>query len=167
MIRRALAVAAVVLATAVAAEESDPLPVPKGGPREQAVVLYNEGVRELLAQRHAAAQRFFEQALEIHEPFAEAHNNLAFVLRMQGDRNFERAMKHYARALQVNPYLAQAYMYRGILHMQMGDAARARGDLAVLRSLDPSMAARLEKALAENATRERDGVAAQVEDIYK
>jgi tetratricopeptide (TPR) repeat protein len=166
MIRRALAVAAVVLATAVAAEESDPLPVPKEGPRQAAVTLYNQGVNRLLGQKYAEAQRLFEQALEIHEPFAEAHNNLAFSLRMQGAHNFERAMRHYARALQVNPRLAQAYMYRGALYTQVGDVAKARSDLAVLRVLDAALAAKLEKAIEEKTTRERDGISAQVDDGY-
>jgi tetratricopeptide (TPR) repeat protein len=165
--RRLLAAAACVVALAAAAEETDPLPVPKEGPRQRAVELYNEGVKHLLGERYALAQRLFEEAIASHEPFAEAHNNLAFVLRMQGAQNFEPSMRHYARALQINPRLAQAYMYRGVLYTQMGDLAKARSDLAVLRVLDEKMAAKLENAIAQSVTRERDGIAGQVDDIYK
>jgi tetratricopeptide (TPR) repeat protein len=165
--RRAFAAAVFVLATAAVAEESDPLPVPASGPRQEAVTLYNQGVQELLAERYPAAQQLFERALAIHESLAEAHNNLAFVLRMQGAHNFERAMRHYARALQINPYLAQAYVYRGVLYTQMGDLAKARADLAVLRSLDANLALKLERAIADKVARERDGISAQMEDAYK
>ena len=119
------------------AVESDPLPVPKGGAREQAVVAYNDGVKLMVAQRYAAAQRKFEEALGADEELAEAHNNLAFSLRMQGAAQPRARPEHYNRALELKPDLAQAYMYRGVLFTQMGDLARARADHARLLVLDP------------------------------
>jgi len=68
--------------------ESDPLPVPQAGARADAVRLYNEGVTLLLARRFREAQQSFEAALTLGEQLAEAHNNLAFALRMQGPQNF-------------------------------------------------------------------------------
>ena len=165
--RRLLAAAAMLFALAASAEETAPLPVPQEGPRQKSVEVYNEGVKHLLAQRYGEAQRLFEEAIALHEPFAEAHNNLAFALRMQGAQNFERSLRHYGRALQVNPRLAQAYMYRGVLYTQMADFARAKSDLAVLRVLDEAMAAKLETAIAQSVTREREGITGQVDDIYK
>ena len=144
------------LCGAAGAVESDPLPVPTGTPREQAVVAYNEGVKLLVEKRYRDAQARFEQALAVDEKLAEAHNNLAFSLRMQGAQNFAASLAHYNRALELKPDLAQAYMYRGVLFTQQGDMARARTDHARLLTLD--------KALAEKLAAVIDG--AREQDIY-
>lgn len=152
------------LSGAACAVESDPLPVPTGSAREAAVRAYNEGVRLLLARDFAGAQSQFEQALQLDESLAEAHNNLAYSLRMQGKHHFERSLRHYNRAIELKPSLAQAYMYRGVLFTQMGDLARARADHARLLTLDPELAARLERAIATASTGDdRAGIAAQYE----
>lgn len=143
------------------AVESDPLPVPKGGPRARAVTAYNEGVKLVVERRYAAAQQKFEEALAADEGLAEAHNNLAFSLRMQGTANFERALLHYDRALALKPDLAQAYMYRGVLFTQLGNMERARADHARLRALDPRLAARLEAVMAGAGAEGYEGLAAQ------
>jgi tetratricopeptide (TPR) repeat protein len=158
-----LAVAALTLPLPPArAVESDPLPVPTGTPREQAVIDYNAGVKLLLEERYAAAQAQFEAALAQDERLAEAHNNLAYSLRMQGARNYDRALKHYNRALELKPDLAQAYMYRGVLFTQMGEMARARADYERLLKLDPGLAAQLEAAIAGRGSGYgRAGIAAQ------
>lgn len=162
--------AAVVAAVALAlplvgrAVESDPLPVPTGTPREQAVVTYNDGVRLLLDKRYAEAQARFEAALALDERLAEAHNNLAFSLRKQGAQNFDRALKHYNRALELKPDLAVAYMYRGVLFTQVGDLQRAAADHERLLKLDRNLAAQLGAAIAGRASGEaRSGIAAQYE----
>ncbi len=136
------------LTPAARAEETDPLPAPKGTPREQAVIAYNDGVTLLRDKHYAAAQEKFEQALGLDEALAEAHNNLAFCLRLQGTHNFERALKHYDRALDLKPDLAQAYMYRGVLFTHMSDLARARADHAKLLGLNQELAAKLERIIA-------------------
>ena len=144
------------------AVESDPLPVPKGGARERAVTAYNDGVKLMAEKRYSAAQRKFEEALAADERLAEAHNNLAFSVRMQGRENFARAIRHYNRALELKPDLAQAYMYRGVLFTQLGDLARARADHARLLTLDPVLAAKLEAAIAGRPRAEgNDGLAGQ------
>jgi tetratricopeptide (TPR) repeat protein len=146
------------------AVESDPLPVPTGTPREKAVIAYNEGVALLLDKRYAAAQAKFEAALAQDEKLAEAHNNLAFSLRMQGSRNFDRALSHYNRALELKPDLAQAYMYRGVLFTQMGDSARARADHERLLKLDARLAAELEAVIVGRSRGYgRAGISAQLE----
>jgi Tfp pilus assembly protein PilF len=144
------------------AVESDPLPVPKGGARERAVTAYNAGVKLLVDKKYGDAQKKFEEALAADEQLAEAHNNLAFSLRMQGAHNFERALKHYNRALELEPRLARAYMYRGVLFVQMGDVPRARADHARLLELDRELAAKLAAAIDEPALRhEYEGLAPQ------
>jgi tetratricopeptide (TPR) repeat protein len=148
----------------VVAAESDPLPVPKTGSRADAVRLYNDGVALLLARNFRDAQQRFEAALAQDETFAEAHNNLAFALRMQGRQNFAASLAHYNRAIDLKPDLAQAYMYRGVLFMQQGDTARARQDLERLRRLDARLAADLERVIEGNDEGQgRGGVAAQYE----
>jgi tetratricopeptide (TPR) repeat protein len=152
---------ALAIGTAVAVE-SDPLPVPQGGSRADAVRLYNDGVVLLLGRDFRAAQQKFEAALALDEQLAEAHNNLAFALRMQGRQNFAASLGHYNRALELKPDLAQAYMYRGVLFMQQGDTVRARQDLERLRRLDARLAADL--ALVVEGAGDRHGsggVAAQ------
>lgn len=162
LFRAWLAASLVFAALPGAAIESDPLPVPEGA-RGKAVAVYNEGVKVMLDKRYAEAQRLFEQALDLDERIAEAHNNLAFSLRMQSRDNFARSLKHYQRALEINPKLAQAYMYRGVLYSQAGDMKRAREDLARLQVLDKGLAAKLESALAQAARDDRDGIAAQLD----
>ncbi len=152
------------IGAAASAVESDPLPVPKGTSREHAVAAYNDGVRLMLGKQYRAAQAKFEEALKLDERLAEAHNNLAFSLRMQGAHNFDRALKHYDRALELKPTLAQAYMYRGVLFTQRGDLARARADHVRLLALDRELAAKLEKVIAGAGARDdRDGLASQYE----
>jgi tetratricopeptide (TPR) repeat protein len=147
---------AVLLRSPVAgADESDPLPAPQGTSRERAVRAYNEGVTLMRDKHYAAAQEQFEQALALDETLAEAHNNLAFSLRMQGMHHFERALHHYNRALELKPDLAQAYLYRGVLFTAMGDYASARTDHAKLLALDQELAVKLERIIASG--RDDDG----------
>ncbi|HUQ29291.1 MAG TPA: tetratricopeptide repeat protein [Usitatibacter sp.] len=164
--RALLAVAAALFCAVAAADESPPIAVPKGSPRENAARAYNDGVKLMLDRRYAEAQRRFEDAIALDEKLAPAHNNLAFSLRMQGSANFERAMGEYRRALELDPKLAQAYMYRGVLHLQMGNADAARADLATLRGLDAPLAAKLEQVIAQQARDEREGLAPQLEGVY-
>jgi len=157
-----LGTAVLLLSSAVQAVESDPLPVPRGTPRERAISTYNEGVRLMRDKHYAAAQEKFEQALALDETLAEAHNNLAFSLRLQGAHNFARSLQHYNRALELKPDLARAYMYRGVLFTHMGDLARARADHAQLLRLDQELAARLERVIAGTDGRdEYDGLVGQ------
>jgi tetratricopeptide (TPR) repeat protein len=160
-----LLVATVLLHSPTApAVESDPLPAPKGTPRERAFSTYNEGVSLMREKHYAAAQEKFEQALALDETLAEAHNNLAFSLRQQGTHNFAQSLQHYNRALELKPDLAQAYMYRGVLFTQMGDLARARVDYEQLLRLNPALAARLERIIAGADERdEYDGLAGAYE----
>lgn len=149
------------LGGAALAIESDPLPVPAGTPRESGVRSYNEGVVLLLQGRHADAQRRFEAALAHDDAFAEAHNNLAYSLRMQGAQHFDRSLRHYNRAIELKPALAQAYMYRGVLFTQIGDMVRARADHATLLALDRDLAAKLQRAIDGAGRDERSGIAGQ------
>jgi len=157
----ALTAAALMVSLSAHAVESDPLPVPTDSPREQAVISYNDGVKLMLDKRYRDAQARFETALASDEKLAEAHNNLAYSLRAQGQANYERALKHYNRALELNPKLAQALMYRGVLLNQMGEVARARADYEKLQTLDKDLAARLDAVLKGAMRDEYYGLARQ------
>jgi tetratricopeptide (TPR) repeat protein len=144
------------------AAESDPLPVPSAGVRADAIKLYNEGVALLVARDYRHAQLRFEAALALDEQLAQAHNNLAFALRMQGRQNFAASLAHYNRAIELKPDLAQAYMYRGMLFVQQGDTESARQDLQRLRRLDAALAAELQRAVdGHGKPSERGGIAGQ------
>lgn len=151
-------------AAPAAAIESDPLPLPAAAPAARALQTYNEGVALLVARRFADAQARFEAALALDERLAEAHNNLAYALRMQGKHNVGPALVHYNRAIALKPGLAQAYAYRGMLFVQQRDLESARKDLQQLRRLDPKLAEGLARAIDKgDAVEERDGIAAQYE----
>ncbi len=158
-----VALAALAAGAALGAE-SDPLPVPPASARASAAALYNDGVALLLARRFGPAQEKFEAALALDDTLAEAHNNLAFALRMQGRHHFAASLAHYNRAIALKPALAQAYMYRGALFVQQGDFASARADLDQLRRLDTRLAGELEQVIAgaaEGST--HGGIASQYE----
>src|SRR6516164_7655475 len=108
---------------------------------------YNEGVALMKAKRYKEAQAKFEAALKANPQLAEAHNNLAFVLRKQSKANFGRALEHYNEALRLNPRLAEAYEYRGVLYTEMNRKADAEKDLATLKHLNPKLAADLEMTI--------------------
>jgi tetratricopeptide (TPR) repeat protein len=109
---------------------------------------YNAGVSLMKREKFAEAQSKFEAALAIDGKLAEAHNNLAYSLRKQGPENFDRALEHYDRAIELAPKLAEAYMYRGVLHALMGDEQKALADHAKLVDLDRKLADALQAAIA-------------------
>ena len=129
-----------------------------------AVTLLATARNWVVARQFVQAQAAFEAALALDERMAEAHNNLAYALRMQGRHNFAASLAHYNRAVELKPDLAQAYMYRGVLFVQQGDKPKAQQDLERLRRLDARLAADLERVIqGADAGSERGGVAAQYE----
>ncbi len=117
-------------------------------PKATADSVYNEGVKAMEKGDFAAAAGKFEEAVKLKADFAEAHNNLAFSLRKQGKQHFAAALKHYNKALEINPRLAQAYHYRGVLYVLEGNEAAAKADHAKLIELDRELADELMKVIA-------------------
>jgi tetratricopeptide (TPR) repeat protein len=74
----------------------------------------------MLKKKFSSAEKWFRKALASREQFAEAHNNLAYVLRKQGADYFEESLKNYNRAIEVQPNFSQSYMHRCVLYVQMG-----------------------------------------------
>lgn len=117
-------------------------------PKMTAESLYNEGVAAMQRGEYAAAAAKFEASLELDGNSAAAHNNLAFSLRKQGKANFAAALEHYNKAIQLDPKLAQAYHYRGVLYVLEGNEAAAKADHAKLLELDRELADELMKTIA-------------------
>lgn len=101
---------------------------------------YNKGVKLMLNGKFEKAEKWFRRALKTQETFAEAHNNLGYVLRKQGSSYYPEALTHYTRAIELKPDLPEPYMYRGVLHVQMGNTDLAKKDHETLRSLSMRLA---------------------------
>ena len=109
---------------------------------------YNAGVKLMKKGKYEKAAENFEAALKQNPDMAEAHNNLGYALRKQGASNFERALDHYNRAIEIKSNLAEAYMYRGVLHALMGNEGKALEDHKTLTGLDRGLANALQAAIA-------------------
>ena len=96
---------------------------------------YNQGVELMMDKRFTEAELKFREVLSEKASMAEAHNNLAYVLRKQGSEHFDEALSHYSKAVQLSPKLPEPYMYRGVLYVQMGQPERAKADLSRLQRL--------------------------------
>lgn len=117
---------------------------------------YNSGVKLMKQGKFKKAQAKFESALAKNPNMAEAHNNLGYSLRKQGPSNYTEALSHYNRAIELNSNLAEAYMYRGVLHMLMGNEGKALEDHRTLTGLDRKLADALQAAIASGE--EPDGL---------
>ena len=115
---------------------------------------YNRGVELMLGKKFSQSENQFRKALAKNERFAEAHNNLAYVLRKQGAEHFKEALEHYNRAIDLKPGLGQPYMYRGVLFVQMGNVDLARKDHVQLTTLDPVLAEELKYVIDNGREKE-------------
>jgi Flp pilus assembly protein TadD len=115
---------------------------------------YNEGVDLMLDKEFAQAEKQFRKALEVNDNFAEAHNNLAYTLRKQGSEHFEEALSHYNRAISLNPALAEPYMYRGVLYVQMGNRTSALKDHQILVQMNSPLADELKYVVVNGREKE-------------
>ena len=115
---------------------------------------YNKGVKLMLAKKFDKAEMQFRKSLQINERFAEAHNNLAYTLRKQGAAHYQEALEHYNRAIELNSNLPQPYMYRGVLHVQMGNKEFALKDHKKLVAMGSELAAELEYVVIEGREKE-------------
>ena len=130
--------------------------VRKAGSTVDASAIYNQGVALMHEKKFAAAAADFEAAIKAKPDFAEAHNNLAYCLRREGPAKYNQALAHYNKAIQINPNLAQAYEYRGVLFVKLNRKNDAEKDLAKLKQLDPKLASKLEYAI-NNKGQEKEG----------
>jgi tetratricopeptide (TPR) repeat protein len=122
---------------------------------DPSITIYNQGVELMLAKRFPEAQAKFEQAVKENPRFAEAHNNLGYTLRKQGAVNYQKSLEQYNTAIELNPKLAEAYMYRGVLYTEMGRKIDAESDLAALQKLNPQLAKELAEVIKTGKEEDR------------
>ena len=115
---------------------------------------YNKGVELMLEKKFPKAEKQFRKALKVNETFAEAHNNLAYTMRKQGSDRFDEALAHYNRAIELKPALAEPYMYRGVLFVQMGDKSAALADHQKLIDMNSDLAPELEYVVVNGREKE-------------
>ena len=101
---------------------------------------YNKGVDLMFDNEFNKAETQFRKALSRNDKFAEAHNNLAYVLRKQGPEHFEEALANYNRAIELKPKLPEPYMYRGVLYVQINNKNRAEKDYQTLTQMSKDLA---------------------------
>jgi Tfp pilus assembly protein PilF len=129
--------------------------------------LYNQGVEFMLDKEFREAERKFRAALKRDKNWAEAHNNLAYTLRKQGSDNYSTALFHYNKAIALSPSLPEPYMYRGVLHVQMGNEKLAQQDLNTLRKMNSSLVEELEYVIQEGREKSPEqffGVSSKIDD---
>lgn len=73
----------------------------------------NQGIIYLKQEKYDDAEDILREALSTNEQNPYAHNTLGVVLREQGD--FEQALKHYRRAVELDPRYARAHFNIGVL----------------------------------------------------
>jgi tetratricopeptide (TPR) repeat protein len=130
---------------------------------DPSITVYNQGVELMLAKKFPEAQAKFEQAVKENPRFAEAHNNLGYTLRKQGATNYQQSLEHYNTAIELKPKLAEAYMYRGVLYLEMGHKSDAQADLATLQKLSPRLAKELAEVIKTGKEEDRFyGVASKI-----
>jgi tetratricopeptide (TPR) repeat protein len=156
--KKSLIVLSMLFATFAAAAPSAPPPPASGGGGNSGggkpaardaleITFYNDGTQMLFKKEWAGAQQQFEAAIALNDKLAEAHNNLAYVLRKQGPQNYAKSLEHYNRAIALKPKLAEAYMYRGALHALNGKADLARADYDLLVRMKSKLAPHLKKIM--------------------
>jgi len=148
-----LVVAFMFLATTALAAGSSSRPPSDSRP---GVSEYNSGVKLMQKGKYTKAQKKFQAALKKNPNMADAYNNLGYSLRKQGTTNFGKALTNYNRAIDLDPNLAEAYMYRGVLHMLMGNEDKALADHKTLARLNRNLADALQAAIASGE--EPDGL---------
>jgi len=72
--------------------------------------------------------RDYAQVIALVPDFQFAHYNKANVLA--GRRDFQGAIEHYTRAIQLDPGFAEAYFNRGLIFLFTGEDARGMSDLS-------------------------------------
>lgn len=100
----------------------------------QLALLVNEQEKGDTEQRLKDMSKYLNQAISVNPLNYLAHNELALVLRQQGQ--FQNALNHYELALKSWPAFAEGYLNRGILYdLYMGKKSLALADYELYQAL--------------------------------
>ncbi len=100
----------------------------------QLALLVKEQDKGDTEQRRKDMTRYLNKAISANPLNYLAHNELAMVLRQQGQ--FQQALTHYELALKSWPAFAQGYVNRGILYdLYMGQKSLALADYELYQAL--------------------------------
>lgn len=104
-----------------------------GSSATASVGTYAEAKGLVYKKNYAQARAMLQDITRAEPGNADAWNLLGFSSRKLGD--LKAASKAYAKALKLNPGHLGALEYQGEMFIQMGDAAKAKANLAALQNL--------------------------------
>ncbi len=128
------------LANPLDAPQSPP-PRPAAPAARTAQQAFEEGTRFMKAKRYREAVAALQEAVRLRPDFAEAHSNLGYSLRNDGE--LDRAIASYQEAIRLKPNLAEAHEYLGVAYLMKGDKQAAMEEYQILQQLNPKEAAEL------------------------
>ena len=95
--------------------------------------LLSEGRTAIAAKKWPDAITVLKKAATLDPKNADVQNLLGYSSRNNGD--YTAAMSYYAVALTLNPKHVGALEYQGIAYIKLGQAAKAKANLASLKKL--------------------------------
>jgi Flp pilus assembly protein TadD len=108
-------------------------PTTKAGAVVTAASAYAEGKLAVSRKDWAAAVALFTTAAELDPKNADVQNMLGYSYRKSGD--LKNAFVHYELALKLNPKHKGALEYQGEAYVESGQMAKAKANLAKLKSI--------------------------------
>ena len=119
---------------------------------QEAKKLKKSGKSAQATEKFAKALARFEEAIKIHEPYAEAWSMIGYCSRNVGD--LRRAFDAYDRSLAIDPEYEEAHEYLGEAYVMSGNLEKAREQLAWLEAKKSDEAKELSEAI-EAAEKEK------------
>lgn len=117
-------------------------------PNNEAIELYNDGVKLVTAHELQNAEAKFRAAIAISPDFADAHSNLGTTLVQQG--RYDDAMAELQKATQLKPTSAPAWGTLATCYQSLGRTEEAIAAFKTFLQLSPN---------APEATQVRSGIA--------
>jgi len=113
---------------------------------QEAKALQKAGKEKDAKKKFGKALGKFQSIVESHPDYYEAWNMLGFCARKTGD--LKRAFSAYEKCLAINPEYEEAHEYLGEAYLTAGNPAKAKEQLAWLKSRNSEEAEELEEAIA-------------------
>jgi len=107
------------------------------GPAKEALMSFENGVRELNAGRDASAVIMFNRAIELDPSRIEYYGNRGFAYL--GTKRFDKAAEDFSKTIEMNPLMPEAYYNRGLAYAAMAQYEKAVDDFSMAVEMDPKM----------------------------